>query len=226
MQPIILLHGAIGASDQLLPLENELNDFFTVFKFSFSGHARMPFKNNFGIVQFASELEQFISDKNLHKPIIFGYSMGGYVALYLASQNKDILGKIITLGTKFNWTKEIAEKEILQLNPKVISDKVPKFADVLKKRHGETWEKLLGETADMMINLGNNNLLSDNLLHEIENEVLIGLADKDSMVSLEETVHVYKKLKRAQMYVLPGSKHPIESVNLPVLKQVLLTFCK
>jgi pimeloyl-ACP methyl ester carboxylesterase len=104
MKNIILLHGAIGAKDQLEPLAIELKqNGYTVYTLSFSGHGQTPFQTHFGIEQFALELEQFIKENNLQQPTVFGYSMGGYVALYLAHQQPTLLGNIITLGTKFEW---------------------------------------------------------------------------------------------------------------------------
>jgi hypothetical protein len=51
---------------------------------------------------------------------------------------------------------------------------------------------------------------------------LIGLADKDNMVSLEETTAVYKQLKNGAMYMLPNTKHPIEIVNVGLLLKIIL----
>ena len=161
MNSIILLHGAIGAKDQLEPLAKELKQVgLDAHTFNFSGHGTSPFQNEFSIKQFASELETVIQQQNLIKPIIFGYSMGGYVALYLAKHKPDLLGNIITLGTKFEWTPEIAQREIKMLDVKTIIDKVPKFAEALKIRHGNNWELLLQKTAMMMVDLGNANALS------------------------------------------------------------------
>ena len=222
MNSIILLHGAIGANDQLEPLSKELTQLgFQVFSFNFSGHGKTVFQNNFGIEQFAFELEQFIATQHLEKPNIFGYSMGGYVALYLAHKQPTLLGNIITLGTKFEWTPEIAQQEIKMLDTKKIIEKVPKFAETLKTRHGNDWELLLSKTAEMMIGLGNKNALALNDYTTIENKVFIGLADKDTMVSLVETTAVYKQLKNGAMYMLPNTKHPIESVNVSLLAKII-----
>lgn len=224
MQTIILLHGAIGAMDQLEPLAVELKQQgYNVFTLSFSGHGQTPFATNFGIEQFALELEQFIKENNLQQPTVFGYSMGGYVALYLAHKQPTLLGNIITLGTKFEWSLEIAKKEVKMLDSKTIIEKVPKFAEALQKRHGQDWELLLEKTAEMMLSLGNKNALSLNDFTSIENKVLIGLADKDNMVSLEETTAVYKQLKNGSMYMLPNTKHPIESVNVGLLTKIIMT---
>jgi esterase/lipase len=62
------------------------------------------------------------------------------------------------------------------------------------------------------------------ILQSIENKVLIGLADKDNMVTLEETTAVYKQLKNGAMYMLPNTKHPIETVNVKLLSQVIKEF--
>ncbi len=225
MQNIILLHGAIGAKDQLEPLAVELKQQgYTVFTLSFSGHGQTPFATNFGIEQFALELEQFITVNHLQQPTVFGYSMGGYVALYLAKQQPTLLGNIITLGTKFEWSPEISAKETKMLDSKTILEKVPKFAEALQKRHGHDWELLLQKTAEMMIELGNKNTLSLNDFASIENKVLIGLADKDNMVTLEETTTVYKQLKNGAMYMLPNTKHPIETVDSKLLAELVTRF--
>ena len=222
MKTIILLHGAIGAKDQLEPLEAELKQQgYHVFTLSFSGHGQTPFQTNFGIEQFALELEQFIIENKLEKPSVFGYSMGGYVALYLAHQQPALLDNIITLGTKFEWSPEISAKETKMLDSKTIIEKVPKFAEALQKRHGQDWELLLQKTAEMMLSLGNKNALTLNDFTSIENKVCIGLADKDNMVSLEETTAVYKQLKNGAMYMLPNTKHPIETVNVALLLKII-----
>jgi len=225
MKNIILLHGAIGAKDQLEPLAIELKqNGYTVYTLSFSGHGQTPFQTHFGIEQFALELEQFIKENNLQQPTVFGYSMGGYVALYLAHQQPTLLGNIITLGTKFEWNPEISAKETKMLDSKTILEKVPKFAEALQKRHGKDWELLLQKTAEMMLSLGNKNALSLNDFTAIENKVIIGLADKDTMVSLEETTLVYKQLKNGAMYMLPNTKHPIETVNVGLLVRIVEGF--
>lgn len=225
MKHIILLHGALGAQDQLEPLNEVLSQLnYKVYSFSFSGHGKVPFQNEFGIIQFANELEKFILENKLKRPAIFAYSMGGYVALYLAAQKNDLIGNIVTLGTKFNWTKEIAEKEIKQLDPKVIQEKVPKFAEALKQRHGDNWELLLHRTANMMVELGKQNLINSELLSKINNKVLLGLADSDLMVTVEETQFVAQCLTCATRFTLLNAKHPLETVNITILSQTISDF--
>lgn len=225
MKPIILLHGAIGAADQLEPLAKELSAIgYKTYSLNFSGHGQTPFQTNFGIQQFADELLEFVVKTHLIRPVVFGYSMGGYVALYLASQKPGLFSDIVTLGTKFEWSPDIAAKEIKMLDAKTISEKVPKFAEALQKRHGSNWQLLLQKTANMMIDLGNNNLLTPTAFSQIRNKVLIGLADADTMVSVTETDNAASKIIAAKRYTLVSTKHPIETVNLNEFSKIISNF--
>jgi pimeloyl-ACP methyl ester carboxylesterase len=228
MQDIILLHGAIGAADQLQALAQALSTKgFNVHTLTFSGHGQQAFQNLFSIEQFAAELYLFIIEKNLDQPHLFGYSMGGYVALYLAAQKEQLIGKIATLATKFDWTPEGAQKEAAMLDPETLQQKVPQFAAVLQKRHGENqWAELLVKTTEMMHALGAKPLLNEAMYTAIHHPVLLGIGDKDTMVSLEETRLVFKSLTNANLYVLPGTKHPIENVQTELLVPFLDHFFK
>lgn len=146
--------------------------------------------------------------------------------MYLAKKQPELLGKIITLGTKLKWTKEISEKEILNLNPETIRQKVPKFAEVLLKMHGNQWENLLLKTAELMIGLGEKNRLTLNEYKQINNKVLLILAEHDKMVSVEETIQVCEQLPYADFFKLLNSSHPIETADLKLLIKIICDFLK
>jgi esterase/lipase len=225
MHSVILLHGALGSSEDMQALATELKaNGLEPYSFSFSGHGTSPFSENFGIKQFAGELHTFIETHRLQQPAVFGYSMGGYVALYHALMHPGVLGAIATLGTKFNWTEEVVKKETALLHPATLREKAPGFALKLQTKHGNKWEALLGKTATMIRELSDKNLLRSETMRTIENNVLIGLADKDNMVTLDETNRTYKSLHNAQMYLLPGAKHPIETVNTRLLGRIVAEF--
>lgn len=57
-----------------------------------------------------------------------------------------------------------------------------------------------------------------------KNFVLLG--DRDKMVTLDETLAVYKQLPNAQCGVLPGTPHAFEQVNIPLLAQLIKEFLK
>jgi pimeloyl-ACP methyl ester carboxylesterase len=227
MQTLILTHGALGTKADLDKLAVALtNENFKVYSFSFSGHGANNFENDFGIQQFSVELEKFILNNKLVKPSVIGHSMGGYVALYLALRLPDCIDKIVTLGTKFNWTKDVVEKETRILVPEVMLEKVPAFANMLELKHGAKWKELLAKIAQMTMDISENNYLNTETLKGIQNKVLIGLGDKDQMVTFEETIAAYKALPRASLFVLPNTKHPIEQLDTTIFTETIKGFLR
>lgn len=192
---------------------------------NFSGHGGAPFAAGFGIEQFTAEVLAFMDEKGIEATDIFGYSMGGYVALHLASQHPKRVRKIITLATKFDWTPAGAERETKMLDPDKIEAKVPAFAQQLAERHAPNdWKLLLRKTAAMMLELGQRPLLPPGVLSKIENPCLICLGDADQMVSLAETTQAANALPNGQLHVLEQTPHPFEKVDTGALAALLCSF--
>lgn len=129
----------------------------------------------------------------------------------------------MTLGTKFEWNEEQALKESKMLNPEVILEKVPQYAQLLEKQHGSKWKQLLSAIADLMIDLGKNPPLKDHFA-SINTPVQIMVGDNDSMVTLEESAHVYRNLPKAKLAVLPKTKHPMDKVRPNLLLSLIKDF--
>jgi pimeloyl-ACP methyl ester carboxylesterase len=225
MEHLVLLHGALGSKEQLLPFETFFKSKFKVHLVNFSGHGGAPFQGEFSIEQFAAELKEYLDENQLTEVAVFGYSMGGYVALYLARHYPEYIKRIITLGTKFHWDNETSLIEVGKLNPTNIEQKVPKFAEVLRHRHQpNNWHEVLLATADMMLRLGQKNVLTNSDYEQIQVPVLCCIGDLDEMVTLEETIYVYRALGNANLFVVPNTKHPIERINIDVFLTAMMQF--
>jgi len=217
MTPIVLLHGALGSKEQLEPLKKTLQaQGRHVFTLNFSGHNGVPFSpTGFGIEVFAHDVILFLNSHQLTTVDIFGYSMGGYVALWCAHLWSERINKIITLGTKFDWTPASAEKEVAKMNAEKIMEKVPAFARLLEHRHAPNdWKTLLTKTKDMMTALGNLPLLTPVSVKEIQNPCTILLGDMDDMADRIYTEMIARSLPHAQFHLLANTPHPIEKVDL------------
>lgn len=219
MQHLILLHGAIGAKQQLEPLSNALSRQFNIHLINFSGHGgRARPSSAFSIELFASDVLGYMKENNIEQANVFGYSMGGYAAVYLAKHHPEKINRIITLATKFYWDEATAAKEIKMLDANTIRQKLPAFADKLYERHlPNNWKAVLAETIIMLTALGSHNTLSIDDYTSINTPCLILLGDRDKMVTLDETVAVYKQLPNAQLCVLPNTQHPLEHADIALL---------
>ena len=227
MKHLLLLHGAIGAKDQLIELAGLMESDFIVHSLNFNGHGGEPFTSeSFSIAAFAAEVEEYLSTHNIHEATVFGYSMGGYVALYLAKQKPQLLSKIVTLATKFYWDEAVAAKEASMLNAEVIEEKVPAFAETLKQRHRPNdWKLILDKTKTMLLQMGKQNPLQLNDYSTISQPALLLLGDNDKMVTREETEAVQKALPNGRFQLLEQTSHPIEKVNPVVLAEIIREFC-
>jgi pimeloyl-ACP methyl ester carboxylesterase len=215
MEKLLLLHGALGSQSQFNELSKALSPFYEVYSLDFYGHGSEAFSSEpYSIPEFAAQIEKWLDENNLTGINIFGYSMGGYVALYLAAKAPAKVKRIFTLATKFDWTEESAAKETKMLDAEKIETKVPVFAQELANRHGvHHWKNVLAKTSEMMLGLGKEKALTAEKLSQIQIPVQLSVGDRDPMVSLEETVEVYKTLPNAQLLVLPKTIHPLERIS-------------
>jgi pimeloyl-ACP methyl ester carboxylesterase len=225
MHPILLLHGALGAKTQLEPLAGLLRQRYEVHLINFSGHGGVASEGAFSIACFAAEAAQYLDDRQLPALPVFGYSMGGYVAMYLARHMPGRLSRIITLGTKYHWDEGTAAREAGMLDPALIEEKTPAFAEALRQRHAPAdWKALLRATAALMQALGSAPALEAADYAAITQPCLLMVGDRDKMVTLQETVAVYKALPEAQLAVLPATPHPLEKVDTALLATFIQRF--
>lgn len=252
MKEILILHGAIGSSSQFISLKEKLSgrlptdhgDEFKIHLLDFEGHGERNIsdeqcggtptasadgwsasrRTTFRIENFAENVLNFIDEKRIHSVNIFGYSMGGYVALQLALLHPHRVNNIMTLATKFNWNPETALKESKMLNAEKMEEKIPAFAKTLETRHQFGWKRNLELTAEMMIHLGANPLLTDEKLKTIPHKCLICVGENDSMVSVEETKLAADSLPNAAFKLFPNTQHPIEKVDEEMLVEEMRRF--
>lgn len=224
-EKIVLLHGALGSKTQFEILKNLLSKNFQFYDLDFEGHGGRITEEDYSIELFTQNTLDLFEKEEIDKANLFGYSMGGYVALNFAKKEPNLVDRIITLGTKFNWNKEIAEKEIKMLNPEKIEAKVPRFANILKERHHPVnWKEVLKKTANMMIELGEGKGLKDEEIKQIKHKILIGLGSEDKMVTKEESAFVVNMLPNGSLKIIEGFEHPIEKVDVSKLERTIIDF--
>lgn len=215
MEPILLLHGALGAKEQLQPLARQIASDFDPHLLNFPGHGGTEGPAHFSIPVFAAAVLNYLDEMQIAEANIFGYSMGGYVAMYLAANYPERVKRVITLGTKYEWSEAIAGAETAMLKPEKMEEKVPKFAEQLRQRHApHNWKEVVYKTSTMLQEMGTHAPLNETDMQRITAKALLLLGDSDKMVSFEETAHVYRLLSNGQFCVLPGTQHPIEKVDI------------
>lgn len=217
--PLLLLHGALASGAQMEPLVQLLRPGRDVHVIDFPGHGGKPIPTRgLRMQNLADELIRFILGR-FEEPIdIFGYSMGGYVATIVAANHPGRIRSLVTLGTKWTWSPEIAAGELRMLDPVMISEKAPALADLIARRHApHSWETIVEATRLMLDDLGKNPILTDESLSKIGIPVTILRGEADRMVSEQESRYAAGKMVQANYFELPAQKHPFEQLDLQLL---------
>lgn len=223
---LLLLHGALGSKSQFSSLISLLEETFHIHTLDFEGHGSSPLRDRaFRDEHFAENVLDYLNENSIQSVSVFGYSMGGHVGLYLAKNHPERIHRIFTLATKYLWTPEIADREARYLDAERIVKKVPHFAKVLQERHAVSgWKNVLRKTKEMFFELGQRNSLPMEQLRQIDHVVRIGVGDRDNMVSIEESVQVYRSLPRGELEIFPNTPHPLEEVPLSYLVDSMVEF--
>jgi len=216
-RPIIFLHGALGSGAQMQPLAQLEPG--TVVCPDFYGHGALASDENpYRIAAFAAQIAESMEDGST----VFGYSMGGYVALYLAAKYPSKVRKVITLATKFDWNPISAAAEVRMMNPDKVLEKIPAFAKQLEMQHGAYWPKVMHRTAVMMLEMGELPPLTADILAKVQAEVVLLRGDVDTMVGAEETKWAQSKIYGAAAFELPNQPHVLAKMNLELVAHYLV----
>jgi pimeloyl-ACP methyl ester carboxylesterase len=223
---VLLLLGALGNEKTMFPLGKVLENGFEVHYLQFSGHGLESVADEaFTIETFAWQILNFIQEKNLVRPIVMGYSMGGYAALLAAAADPEAIGAVLTLATKLKWTEEFAERECNKLKYSFLQEKAPAFMELLGSRFGHARvEEVLRQTSNLLKHLGESKPLNDSVYQRIECPVYLCVGDLDKMVSREETEEVSGVLKKGEFISISETPHQIEAMNPQIVAHTILTY--
>lgn len=108
---------------QLDPLVAALGGTHDVLTMEFAGHGSTPLGGAaFSVDGFVAQLVERFDRDGIERADVFGYSMGGYVALACALAYPERVRSVYTLGTKLAWTPEAAA-EASRCDPGIIRER-------------------------------------------------------------------------------------------------------
>ena len=96
-QPMIILHGLFGASDNWLSIAKVLSEHFKVYLIDQRNHGQSPHDDEFSYPALAEDLKAFIEQHKIDNAVILGHSMGGKTAMQFALDNQDAFEKLIVV---------------------------------------------------------------------------------------------------------------------------------
>ena len=94
-QPLIILHGIFGISDNWVTIGRKLAEKFEVYILDQRNHGQSPHSDTFNYFALMDDLYEFMDDHQIVNPILIGHSMGGKVAMNFALDNPSKVDQLI-----------------------------------------------------------------------------------------------------------------------------------
>lgn len=95
--PIIILHGLFGTLDNWQTIAKQLAQQYSVYIIDLRNHGRSPHADEFDYPTMATDVQHFMESHWIYKAHIIGHSMGGKVAMQLATEYPDMVDRLIVV---------------------------------------------------------------------------------------------------------------------------------
>jgi pimeloyl-ACP methyl ester carboxylesterase len=200
--PLLLLHGWTQSSAFWAPYVARFGSDFEVYAIDLRGHGRSsPLTKDFSIRQAARDVEELIKKLQLERVKAIGLSYGGLVLLELASTHRNLIERMVVIGTSYRYNGQEAAKG----KPAFAYESLdPAFAAYLKEQHahGESQIKALFDpTLDYQINL------TEAQLQSMQTRVLIVNGDSDEIADIRQAVEMRRLIPRSALWIMPNAGH-------------------
>lgn len=96
-QPMVILHGLFGFSDNWQTHAKKLAEFYRVILVDLRNHGHSEWSNDFSYDLMAEDIKELFDDLGLRKVILIGHSMGGKVAMLFAQKYDEYLEKLVVV---------------------------------------------------------------------------------------------------------------------------------
>ena len=96
-QPLIILHGLFGSSDNWQTQAKRFAEYFRVILVDLRNHGHSDWNDDSSYISMANDVIELINDLGIEKTILLGHSMGGKVAMHVAQINGKLLSKLVVV---------------------------------------------------------------------------------------------------------------------------------
>jgi pimeloyl-ACP methyl ester carboxylesterase len=210
--PVVLLHGGLGSSDDLAPQGEALAAHHRVVAFDRRGHGRTADRTDpFSYASMADETVAVLESVVGGPAHLVGWSDGGIVALHVAIARPDLVRSLVPIGANFHRDGLLPEFFDVSEDDPVIGMLAAAYAQ-RSPDGADHWAEVLAKSLDLWRR--EPNLTVDDLAR-ITAPVLVLVGD-DEPISLAHTCALYESVTNGQLAVVPGTSHlvPLEKADL------------
>lgn len=220
--PLVLLHGAAGCTRlETAPLLRRLESAFHIVALDFHGHGASPsHESSVSFDLFAEDVLGCVDALDLNDVFLFGFSMGGNVALDVARRAPERVQAVAAHGANVTWTEARAADMQGRLDAGALAQKSERLADRLASHHDD-WRELFRQMHDWVATLPEQTPNMQAMAGDVDTPALITSVDQDDLFSLEETLTLYTLLPNARLEIFRGDQHALPLAPLDHLAATL-----
>jgi esterase len=211
-QPVIILHGLFGQSDNWVTVGRRIADQFHVYIPDQRNHGQSPHTSIHSFPAMTDDLAEFIEELHIENPVLIGHSMGGKVAMTYALENPGKVKKLVVIDiSPRRYPERITHTQ-------VISQMISIDLETLTTR-GEV-EKILNSTiADTRVRM----FILKNLYYKIHGKLAWRLnldAISQSMDLLFDSICSENQYKGPTLFIRGGKSDYVPDADIPMIKSM------
>jgi pimeloyl-ACP methyl ester carboxylesterase len=218
-ETVLLLHGGLSSCDDLLgTVGPTLAEHFRIVAFDRRGHGRTGDTDApFHYADMATETVSVLHTVVGGPAHLVGFSDGGNIALLIALDHPELVGKVVPIGANFHYSG------LLPLPFEADSPEVQMLTDAYTQRSPdgrEHFEVVLQKTLEMFA--AEPTLTVDDL-RRITCPTLVMAADDDA-IKLDHTCALFEALPSGELAIVPGASHLVPIEKPALVASLILEF--
>jgi len=211
-QPVIILHGLFGQSDNWVTVGRRIADQFHVYIPDLRNHGQSPHTSIHSFPAMADDLTEFIEEHNIENPILIGHSMGGKVAMTYALENPDKLQKLAIIDiSPRKYPERITHTQVISQMLGIDLENITTRGEV---------EKILdSRITDSRVRM----FIMKNLYYKIHGKLAWRLnldAINHSMDQLFEGISSESKYQGPALFIRGGNSDYVPDADVPLIKSL------
>jgi pimeloyl-ACP methyl ester carboxylesterase len=182
---------------------------FHVIAVDLQGHGSSPATDTpISFATFTDDLLELLDALELQETSLFGFSMGGNVALDVARRAPNRIRSVAAHGANVTWTDERAADMQARLDADTLAKKSDRLVQHLSAHHDD-WDRLFRRMHDWVATLPEQTPDMQAMAEKVTVPTLISCVDRDGLFSLDETLTLHSLLPDARLEIFRGSHHAL-----------------
>lgn len=215
--PLILLHGGTATSRMWQPFLSSFLPHFRVITPDSRAHGKTNNPNGeLSYHLMADDIVAFIQALNLTRPLVFGYSDGGQIALEIGMRYPGLTAALVVGAALYKFSETYVNALMTfgfegsgVVNIEKLQGHSPEWVSLLKTAHARSddsdyWQTLLKQISTMWLTPLNYTAED---FDKITEPTLILIGDRDEGIEIEQAVDMYQLIPNAELAILPNATH-------------------